>query len=432
MNPVVAMRPSVRRIPVPVAVPVPMMRCAPPPPPVQVQYVEVTKEVPGPVQYVEVIKEVPGPVQYVEVIREVPGPVQYREVIKEVPVYIQVLGPERVVTEYIRQEVKVEAPPPPPPVRVESMKIQTMKTQKVKTVKESYKVPNLKVAITLSIKDGTDDAEADGRPIMVEGIGLLRDIYLANDVTTGKELDAKLMAGYKLKPITKHSERRAKLVFCSREVFQEMEEKSQRQVARFTSSTRQLLEILETALPNNAAWKQAFSLLDANADGIISKGELLQFLEFLAQRDPRARSLCTSAAADEILTSFDEDGNGTLDVTEFFWHVKVPSLGEPLRLSGCPVEVRPCLKDLNQFFGKNMGYLWMIFTNFDEDKSHTLSPFEVENMICMMAVNKPECAKYRAQAKRFGQEVVKFLDVDRSGAIDFTEFMALCQPRPFY
>lgn len=404
--------------------------------PTQIQYVEV----PGPVQYVEVIKEVAGPVQYVEVIKEVPGPVQYVEVIKEVPVpvYVQVPGPERVVTQqvpgpvqYIREPAPTPPPPAPAPVYVEK-KSRMASIKKSTKILESYKVNDLKTAVTLSTRDGTDDAEYEGRPIMVVDMGLLRDIYIANGVTTGAELQGFMARpGWAPKPVTKHSERRAKMVFCSREHFDNLEKKSQAQKQSMSPNVSSLLSALNSALPDSAAWKEAFHHLDANSDGAISQEELQDFLRWLAHKNPQYGNLCTPGVAQEVLDAFDEDRNGTLDISEFLWHVELPKHSEPFRFDGCPIELRSVLRDLNGFFGKNMGYLWMVFTSFDEDKSRTLSSFEVENMISMMAMNKPEYAKYRNQAKRLGTEVVNFLDKDNSKSVDFTEFMALCQPRPF-
>lgn len=133
--------------------------------------------------------------------------------------------------------------------------------------------------------------------------------------------------------------------------------------------------------------KQTFSILDKNRDGTLSMEEIVGALE--AQG-------CDDGGLRETLKSLDTDGSGSIDYTEFL----------------------AATIERSQYLKKEV--LWSAFRTFDKDGDGTITKEELKQILTGEAVRGP-------QLDAFVDRVIKEVDLNGDGVIDWEEFSAMME-----
>ena len=137
--------------------------------------------------------------------------------------------------------------------------------------------------------------------------------------------------------------------------------------------------------------KEAFIVYDTDGDGAINSKELGYVLRTLGQNP-------TETELEDILLDADDDGNGTLDFTEFLFMM----------------EAR--MKEID-----HEAEMMSVFKVYDRDGNGTISADELKYM--MMQLSEPLTD---AEVDEF----IRVADVDNDGQIDFEEFVKCMSVAP--
>lgn len=140
-----------------------------------------------------------------------------------------------------------------------------------------------------------------------------------------------------------------------------------------------------------AEFKEAFSLFDKDGDGVISTRELGTVMRSLGQNP-------TDSEIQDMINEIDEDGNGTIDFTEF-----LSLMVRKIQSNNIDDELRDAFKV------------------FDRDGNGLISASELRHVMTNLGEKLTE---------EEVEEMIKEADVDGDGHVNFTEFVDLMLAKP--
>nr|XP_034323714.1 neo-calmodulin [Crassostrea gigas] len=137
-------------------------------------------------------------------------------------------------------------------------------------------------------------------------------------------------------------------------------------------------------------FKETFNLFDKDGDGTISTNELAMVMRSLGQNP-------SDAELENMLKGVDEDGNGSIDFEEF-----VLMMAKKLEKTNTEDEIREAFK------------------LFDKDNNGCITVTELRNILTETGQKiRPEEA----------DELMKAIDTDGDGKIDYEEFCRMMSER---